>query len=155
MSNPGMVSGGYIMGQGPGGVPMAIPMQGPGGVVMVPVSSSGAVGVHPQMMHPQMVQMPGGGVVQVAGQPLMYQGSTPAGAIGMQPQMVQVPTSGGLVGQPQAVQGQMVQLPASGTVAAPPYDQTVHVPSSGAEGVQGQFARVTPDGPEKAGQEAT
>lgn len=141
------------MGQGPGGVPMAIPMQGAGGVVMVPVSSSGAVGVHPQMMHPQMVQMPGGGIVQVTGQPPMYQGPTPAGAIGMQPQMVQVPTYGGLVGQPQAAQGQTAQLPTSGTMAGPPHGQTVHVPSSGAEGVQGPFVRVTPDGPEKGGQE--
>ncbi|KAL9960977.1 hypothetical protein ACROYT_G029849 [Oculina patagonica] len=100
--------GGYIMGQGPGGVPVAIPMQAAGGVVAVPVSSSGAVGAHPQMMHPQMVQMPAGGVVHVPGQPQMYRGPT-AGVVGMQPQIVQVPTSGGLVGQPHVVQGQVVQ----------------------------------------------
>ena len=44
VTGQGVVSGGYIMGQGPGGVPVAIPVQQPGGVVIVP-------GVHPQMVH--------------------------------------------------------------------------------------------------------
>ena len=136
------------MGQGPGGVPVAIPMQSAGGVVTVP-------GMHPQMqpqmVHPQMVSMQPGGVVHMGGQPQMYQ-VPPAGAMGMHPQIVQVPTSGGFVGQAQVVQGQMVQMPASGTVASLPQDQTGQVPA-GAEGVQTQFVRVTPDGPEK-GQEA-
>lgn len=139
VSNQGVVSGGYIMGQGPGGVPIAFPVQQAGGVVAVPVSSSGAVGVHPQM-----VQVPTGGVMHVAGQPPMYQ--VPAsGAMGMQPQMVQVPPSGALGGQPQ-----MVQMPASGTAGGPP--QMAYMPS-GAEGGESQFVRVTPDGPEKGGQE--
>ena len=81
-------------------------------------------------------------------------GPTPVGAIAMQPQMVQVPSSAGLVGQPQAVRGQMVQLPTSGTVASAPHSQSVHVPSSQAEGVQGPLVMVTPDGPEKVAHEA-
>ena len=138
VSNQGVVSGGYVMGQGPGGVPIAFPMQA-GGVVAVPVSSSGAVGVHPQM-----VQVPTGGVMHVAGQPPMYHVPTP-GSIGMQPQMVQVHTSGAPGGQ-----GQMFQVPATGTVGGPP--QMVHM-ASGVEGGESQFVRVTPDGPEKGGQE--
>ena len=152
MSNQGVVSGGYIMGQGPGGVPVAFPVQAAGGVVTVP---AGAVGVHPQMhpqvMQPQMVQMPPGGVVHGAGQLQMY--PAPAGALGMQPQIVQVPTSGGLVGQAQVVQGQMVQVPTSGAVGGPPPEQMAHAPS-GPDGVQSQFVRVTPAGPVKGDQEA-
>lgn len=143
------------MGQGPGGVPIAFPMQQAGGVVAIPVSSSGAGGVHPQM-----VQVPSGGVMHVAGQPPMYHVPTP-GTIGMQAQMVQVPTSGAPGGQAQMVQmpasgalcpgqGQMFQVAPSGTVGGQP--QMAHMPS-GVDGGDSQFVRVTSDGPEKGGQE--
>ena len=83
------------MGQGPGGVPVAYPMQQAGGVVTVPGTQ------------PQMVYMP-------AGQPPMYQVPTvqtqmvqvpTSGAVGAQPQMAHVPPSGAEGGQPQMVQG--------------------------------------------------
>lgn len=156
VSNQGMVSGGYIMGQGPGGVPIAFPMQPAGGVVAVPVSSSGGVGVNPQL-----VQAPTGGVVHVPGQPPMYQ--VPAsGGMGMQPQMVQVHPSGAPGGQVQMVQmpasgahgpgqGQMFQVPSSGTVGGP--HQMAQMPSGVEASGESQFVRVTPDGPEKGGQE--
>ena len=130
------VPGGYVMGQGPGGVPVAIPMQQAGRVVTVP-------GAHPQMVH-----MPATGMVQVAGQPQMYQVST-TGAGGGQPQMVHVPTSGAqmvMVPPPgnTGVQPQVGHMPFAGTEGG--QVQMVHG-APGAEGVQPQFVRVTPDGP--------
>ena len=136
VTGQGAVSGGYVMGQGPGGVPVAIPMQQTGGVVTVP----GAC--------PQEVYMPAAGMVQVAGQPQMYQVST-ARAVAGQPQMVHVPTSG----------AQMVMVPNPGNAGVQP--QVGHTPLAagaeggqlqmvhgavGAEGGQPQFVRVTYDG---------
>jgi len=118
VTGQGVVSGGYVLGQGPGGVPAAIPVQQPGGVVTVP-------GVHPQMVH-----MPAAGMVHVAGQPQMYQMS-PAWASGGQPQMV--PTSGAKV----------VTAPPSGAVGSHVLSSG-GVP--GAVGGQPQFVRVTPEG---------
>ena len=136
VTGQGAMPGGYVMGQGPGGVPVAIPMQQTGGVVTVP-------GAYPQVVH-----MPATGMVQVAGQPQMYQVST-AGAAAGQPQMVHVPTSG----------AQMVMVPPSNAGVQP---QVGHTPLAaraeggqlqmvhgavGAEGGQPQFVTVTPDGP--------
>lgn len=126
---PSMV---YVSNQGmvycAGAAPMAIPMQTAGGVVMVPVSSSGGVGGHPQT-----VQMPGGSVMQVVSQPQMYQApmagavvqvpTSGAGALGGQAQMVQMPTSGAQGGQ-----APMVQVSQMGNPEGPP-----------------EFTRVTPD----------
>ena len=114
VTGQGAVQDGYIMGQGPGGVPVAFPIQQAGGVVTVP-------GAHPQMVH-----MPPLGMVHVAGQPQMYQGSTPGA------QMVQVPTSG----------TQMVQT----SVAEGGNPQLVHG-APGAEWGQSQLVRVTPGQP--------
>lgn len=129
VSNQGMV-------YGAGGAPMGIPVQTAGGVVMVPVSSSGGVGGHPQT-----VQMPGGGVMQVVTQPQMYQAPI-SGAVSMQPQMIQVPTSGaGAV----SMQPQMVQVPTSGAQGGPA--PMVQVPPTGNPQGPPEFVRVTTDGP--------
>ncbi|PFX14260.1 hypothetical protein AWC38_SpisGene21598 [Stylophora pistillata] len=132
---PSMV---YVSNQGmvycAGAAPMAIPMQTAGGVVMVPVSSSGGVGGHPQT-----VQMPGGSVMQVVSQPQMYQ-SPMAGAVSMQPQMVQVPTSGaGALGG----QAQMVQMPTSGAQGG--QAPMVQVSQMGKPEGPPEFTRITPD----------
>lgn len=82
VSGQGVVPGGYVMAQGPGGVPMAFPVQHAGGVATVPGG------------HSQVVHMPPQGMIQVAGQPPTYQMST-SGA-----QMGQVPTSGTQGGHP-------------------------------------------------------
>ena len=103
-----------MMGQGPGGIPVAFPIQQAGGVVTVP-------GAQPQMIH-----MPPVGAVHVAGQPQMYQGSTPGA------QMVQVPTSG----------TQTVQI--SGAEGG---DPRLVYGAPGAEYGQPQFVRVPPGGP--------
>ena len=127
VSNQGMV-------YGAGGDPLGIPMQTADGVV--PVYSSGGVGGHPQT-----VQMPGGGVMQVVTQPQMYQAPI-SGAVSMQPQMIQVPTSGaGAV----SMQPQMVQVPTSGAQGGPA--PMVQVPPTGNPQGPPEFVRVTTDGP--------
>ncbi|XP_073250874.1 membrane-spanning 4-domains subfamily A member 8-like [Porites lutea] len=82
VNGQGVVPGGYVMAQGPGGVPMAFPVQQAGGVATVPGG------------HTQVVHMPPQGMFQVAGQPPTYQMST-SGA-----QMGQVPTFGAEGGHP-------------------------------------------------------
>lgn len=82
VNGQGVVPGGYVMAQGPGGVPMAFPVQQAGGVATVPGG------------HTQVVHLPPQGMVQVAGQPPTYQMST-SGA-----QMGQVPTFGAEGGHP-------------------------------------------------------
>ena len=78
---------GYVMTQGPGGAPVAIPMQAGGGMVPVRTVRPGAQGAQSQMVmvpvsgaegyHPQLVQ------------------AAPAGAMatGYQPQHVEMPPS--------------------------------------------------------------
>ena len=76
---------GYIMTQGPGGAPVAIPMQGGGGMVAVQTVTPGAQGAQSQMV-----------MVPVSGaegyQPQLVQ-VAPAGAMatGYQPEHVEMP----------------------------------------------------------------
>ena len=92
ISNSGMPASGYVMQQGPGGAPMAVPVQG-GGMVAVQVPTSAAAGSHPQVVHvPTSMAM--GSYPQV---PV-------SGAMTIQPQMLQVATSGATGGPPQFVQ---------------------------------------------------
>ena len=85
------VPAGYFMAQGPGGVPVAMPVQQAGGVVTFPGSQ------------PHGVQM-----VQVSGQPQAYQVST-TGGFGGQPQTVP------------GMQGTQMDHGAEGGQIPPPY----------------------------------
>ena len=92
---------GYVMTQGPGGAPVAIPMQAGGGMVAVQTVTPGAQGGQPQMV-----------MVPVSGaqgyQPQFVQ-AAPAGAMGTgyQPQQVETPPSYGQ-GQYMAQQNEQV-----------------------------------------------
>ena len=76
---------GYVMAQGPGSVPVAIPMQAGGGMVAGQTSTPGAQGGQPQMV---MVPVSG----EEGYQPHLVQ-AAPTGVItaGYQPQQVEMP----------------------------------------------------------------
>ncbi|XP_078382695.1 uncharacterized protein LOC144665333 [Oculina patagonica] len=97
---------GYVMTQGPGGVPVAVPMQAGGGMVAVQTVTPGAQGGQPQMVmvpvsgagsyQPQLAQAAPAGAMTTAYQPQFAQ-VAPAGAMatGYQPQHVEMPPSYG------------------------------------------------------------
>lgn len=86
---------GYVMTQGPGGVPMAVPMQAGGGMVAVQTVTPGA-----QEGQPRMVMVP---VSSAMGNQHQYVPQVaPYGATGYQPQQVEMPPAHG--------QGQYVTL---------------------------------------------
>ena len=60
VAGQGVVPGSYVMAEGPGGVPMAFPVQHTGSGVTVPYG------------HAQIVSMPPQGVTQVTDQPPPY-----------------------------------------------------------------------------------
>lgn len=79
---------GYVMTQGPSGVPMAMPMQAGGGMVAVQATTTGTQGGQPQMV-----------LVPVSGAMGNQHQYTPQaaqhGARGYQPQQVQLPPAHG------------------------------------------------------------
>ena len=79
---------GYVMAQGPGGVPLAMPMQAGGGMVAVQATTPGTQGGQPQMV---LVPVSGamGNQHQYAPQ------AAPQGATGYQTQQVQLPPAYG------------------------------------------------------------
>ncbi len=97
---------GYVMTQGPGGVPVAVPMQAGGGMVAVQNVTPGAQGGQPQMVmvpvsaagnyQPQLAQAVPAGAMTTAYQPQFAQ-VAPAGAMatGYQHQHVEMPPSYG------------------------------------------------------------
>ncbi len=97
---------GYVMTQGPGGVPVAVLMQAGGGMVAVQTVTPGAQGGQPQMVmvpvsgagsyQPQLAQAAPPGAMTTGYQPQLAQ-VTPAGAMatGYQPQQVEMPPSYG------------------------------------------------------------
>ena len=79
---------GYIMTQGPDGVPVAVPVQAGGGMVaMQPIGA--------QAVQPPMVMLPVSG--SAAGQPVMVQGGP--SATGASPQQAEMSPSYGRHGQ--------------------------------------------------------
>ena len=81
---------GYVMTQGPGGVPMVMPMQAGGGMVAVQATTSGTQGVQPQM-----VPVPVSGVM--GNLHLYAPQAAPHGATSYQSQQVQMPPAHGQV----------------------------------------------------------
>jgi len=86
---------GYVMTQGPGGVPMAMPMQAGSGMVAVQATTTGIQGGQPQMV---MVPVSGA----MGNQHQYTPQAAHQGASGYQPQQVQMP--------PAYEQGQHVTL---------------------------------------------
>ena len=92
---------GYVMAQGHGSAPVAIPMQASGGMVAVQTVTPGAQGGQPQMV---MVPVSGAG-----GYPPQLAQAAPAGAMptGYQPHQVQVGPAGAVATGYQPQQAQM------------------------------------------------
>lgn len=86
---------GYVMIQGPGGVPMAVPVQPGGGMVSVQTTTAGT-----QESQPQMVLVPVSGATGYQHQ--YAAATTPHGATSYQPPQVEMP--------PAYWQGQSVML---------------------------------------------
>lgn len=83
-------STGYVVTQGPSGVPMAMPMQAGGGMVAVQATTTGTQGGQPQMV-PVPVSGAMGNLHLYAPQ------AAPHGATSYQPQQVQMPLVHGQV----------------------------------------------------------